>query len=314
MKKFIFTVGLPGCGKTTYLEKHIDKSYSFVSADNIKMGWWMSYPDKTKNIMDQNSFMELHHEESIEEAGELVRDLMCKGNANIIMDGGGINNHYTMDIVQFAKEHGYRCKAIIFDTPIEVCLKRMESRDRKVPVSDIYKKYQMMPRCIEVIKKEVDEVEYVNYFTNRYLFLDMDGTICSYQKPPRDIDGNVDFVNSGFFKNALPVEHILEFASCRNTDNVFILGACPNSIAYKEKLEWLNEHASFIPKNNIYFCGNKDYKHVMLKHLLIKLKLDKKDVLMIDDNYQTIDNMLKLGVNAIHPSNISSITVNQLDV
>ena len=41
MKQFIFTAGLPGSGKTTYLEQNIEIEKSlFVSADKIKERIW----------------------------------------------------------------------------------------------------------------------------------------------------------------------------------------------------------------------------------------------------------------------------------
>lgn len=298
MKQFIFTIGLPGSGKTTFLK---EKGYSdIISADDIKLTIEDPFLD--------NLSMEEIHERSVQEARKEAFIRLNRGDDLVVMDMGGINSRYTYSIIECALSNGYKdIKAYFIDTPIDICIERMKSRGRVVPIDDVHRKSCRLNSSIINIKDYGVDVVTVPYFTNKYLFLDMDGTICSYQKPPRDIDGNVDFVNSRMFENARPVKHIIEWAKGWDDKDKFILGACPNSISMKEKILWLEKNMYYIELDNMYFVGNKDYKHVFLKHLIQKLKLDKKDVLVVDDNYSIIDNMLKIGVNCIHPSNIDSI-------
>lgn len=64
----------------------------------------------------------------------------------------------------------------------------------------------------------------------------MDGTIASYTKGPKDIDENIDFVNSKLFEHSLPINHIISKISNEyKPENIFILTACPNSISWEEK-------------------------------------------------------------------------------
>lgn len=297
MKQFIFTIGLPGSGKTTFLK---EKGYSdIISADDIKL------TIKAPFLYDMST--EEIHEKSVQEARKMAFKRIERGDDIIVMDMGGINSSYTYSIIERALINKYEVKAYFMDTPIDVCIERMSKRGRVVPVSDVYRKNCKLNSSIIGIKGLGVSIETVSYFTNKYLFLDMDGTICSYQKPPRDIDGNVDFVNSKMFENARPVKHIIEWTKGWDDKDKFILGACPNSISMEEKMLWLEKNMHDIKQGNVYFVGNKDYKHVFLKHLIQKLKLDKKDVLVVDDNYGIIENMLKIGVNCIHPSNIDSI-------
>lgn len=307
MKQFIFTAGLPGSGKSYWLKEHFDlDSLAFVSADEIKEE--IAVEMCHGSLCDIDEFLSSIHEESIEKARDRAKQFMANQEDTILMDMGGINNHYTQHLIEYAHDFGYKCRAILFDTPIEVCIERMKERGRVIPMDNMYKKNCIMNRCFENIMDSVEEYEVVHYFTNKYIFLDMDGTICAYQKPPRDIDGNVDFVNSGMFKNPAPVKHIIDWVRKNYPmENVYILGVSPNSICQEDKIAWLSRYFSGIDYNHVYFCGNKDYKHIMLKHLMYKLKMDKKDVLMIDDNYQVINNMLGIGVNCIHPSNLESI-------
>lgn len=317
MQRLVLTVGLPCSGKSTYLsntfkfdssidnisDKYYDSNYKdfiiVVSADKYK---------ETCKGYDPNH-PEIIHEESVKLAESTVYVNIYSHN-NVLMDGGGINNNYTLRIIHEARKinPNISIEILYFNTPIKVCLDRLSNRERKVPVDDIYNKNQKLPRCVNNLRNLANKFTTINYFTHKYVFLDMDGTICSYSIPCRDIDGNIDFVNGELFKYLDPVKNVLETVKqiCL-VDNIFILTACPNSIAWEEKQGWLEEHAPFIKKENIFFVGNKDYKHVFLKHLMLKLKLNKNDVTMIDDNYSIIEKMQSIGVNAIHPSDINSL-------
>ena len=303
MKEFIFTIGLPGSGKTTFLNENGYRYAEKISADDIKD----TIRGKSPADKDESEI----HEESVQQARNEAFRRMSEEYGRIVMDMGGINSTYTKTIIAHANLKGYKTKAYFLDTPVSVCIERMKQRGRIVPLEDVYKKSCKLNACLMDIADMGVEIEVVPYFTNKYLFLDMDGTVCSYQKPPRDMDGNVDFVNSRMFENAAPVRHVIEWSKKWGYERTFILGACPNSIAMEEKTSWIQKNMGRIRMGNVYFVGNKDYKHVFLKHLIQKLKLNKRDVLVVDDNYDIIDRMLKTGVNCIHPSNIESIKIKE---
>lgn len=334
VKNFIFTVGLPGSGKTHFLQENypkmfdwykiypdysdtyfyidphmsdcymrcLGKPYVLISADQIK-----------KSLEDYDSnHPERVHEESVQIAAALLRMLVAKWNDwindTIIMDGTGLNNHYTENLIKYVREHNPETKitCLYFDTPIEVCLQRLEKRERKVPINAIYEKNIMITSCLNRYKPLVDEIKRIDYYTNKYLLLDMDGTICGYTKVKRDIDNNADFVNSELFRHLRPVEHIIEFAKkYYDMKNVYIVTAVPNSIAWDEKQEWLDKHFPEIPKENRFFCGNKDYKHVFVKQLADKQGWERNEIVLVDDYHYTIDSCRKLGINCIHPSDIN---------
>ena len=88
--EFIFCCALPGAGKSTYIESHYDDSYDIVSADEIK---------KTLPGYDPEN-PEAVHEESVQLARKVIFD-MCKDTHDhkVILDGGGINNHYNVSII-----------------------------------------------------------------------------------------------------------------------------------------------------------------------------------------------------------------------
>ena len=114
IKEFIFCVGLPGCGKSTFLESNYDfvkipfildenflgrfaktaKSYVgkyiIVSADSIK-----SNLDGYSNEHPENV-----HELSVKLARQYIYSIVDNDfDGSVILDGGGINNHYNQEII-----------------------------------------------------------------------------------------------------------------------------------------------------------------------------------------------------------------------
>lgn len=338
--EFIFMVGLPGCGKSTRLEADYHNVLKFSHGNSLdpkrisdetenvwastcnmllnvdrKNGAIVVSADEIKHFLNgyTNEHPETVHQESVKLARKLVEILSRSDrfSGRVVMDGGGINNHYTSDIITYVREHskGVKIKCIFFDTPIEVCLERIKSRDRKVPLDDIYEKNLKLVSCINRYIPMVDEFERVSYFTNKYLLLDMDGTIAAYGKGKRDIDGNVDFVNSELFLHLRPNQHVIDYVKAHyDMNNVYIVTACANSVAWDEKNQWLDKYFPEIPKENRTFCGNKDYKHVFIKHFAIRKKWKLNEICLVDDYHATIDKCKNMGINCIHPSNIDSLT------
>ena len=360
IKNFIFTLGLPGSGKSTYIKENYVNKFNFaeylhysanpcsstgteklspqkactdlqlldiylsnmravmhcenkqfekntvfvVSADDIKeelYGYNMTDPQPV-------------HEESVQLAKQLVY-LFAKSHVmdvDVLMDGGAINNHYTMDIITELKKMNPATKIteLFFDTPVEVCIKRIEKRDRKVPIESIYDKNLKIVSCLNKYKSVVDEFVKVPYYTNKYVLLDMDGTIASYTSNIRyDINDNADFVNGEAFLHLRPVKYIIDFIKNHyDMDNVYICSAVANNIVWDEKNRWLDEHFPEIPKQNRLFVGNKEWKWVFVKQFAEHRGWKQNEVTLVDDLHATIKKCKANGINCIHPSNIEALT------
>lgn len=343
IKEFIFTLGLPGCGKSTYLNEKYNNVFSFADwhnyvtmnqgaeDGNLQFGTYCQQlldsceQTERQNVIqiaadDLKPFIngytdehpEVVHEDSVELARNLILNLSTQQsfNGTVVMDGGAINNHYTMDIITWVKENskGVKVTCIFFDTPINICIERVNKRQRKVPIDNIYEKNMKITACVNKYKKVVDDFIRVDYYTNKYILLDMDGTIAAYSKVKRDDKGNADFVNGELFRHLTPVQWVIDFVKEHySPQNVFIVTACPNIFAWQEKNEWLDEYFPEIPTANRFFCGNKDYKDVFVKHLAIKKKWKQNDIVLIDDYHKTIEDCTRQGINCLHPSNISAL-------
>jgi len=299
--KAIFMLGLPGGGKSTWIENFQIQNEGFhvISADEIRVNHERYDPKHPEAI----------HEECIKIAEHrMYRNADC--DVNLIMDGGGINNNYTVRIIKFLKERDYHITVVFINTPAEICLQRNKERiakgERFVPASDIIKKAYKLNEQIAKLKPLVDEFISVDHFTDKHVFVDMDGTVAEYQELIKDEEGNINFVEYEVFRYAKPVKEVISRlkALAENGSEIYITSASPNTIANREKLEWLKEHMSFLKDDNIYFVGNIAFKTVFIGQLIHKLKLNPKDCLFVDDEHAILEKAKNLSIHAIHPSKL----------
>lgn len=312
-KQAYFTIGLPGAGKTWWLERFLGRfpDLILVSADNYKDELFRDaitntgFPFYTVIAPSSKQIGEMH-QQSVELAEERVYELLGK-NKSFIMDGGGINNRYTHRIMTKCKAAGYHVKLVHFDTPAEVCIARNRERNRDVPVpeSAIIEKAVKLNECMIRYQNLVHDIITIEYYKNREIFVDMDGTMCAYQHIPLDGDGCIDFIAGRYFFNALPVQPVIDKLAELHADGarLHILSAAPDNHCMDDKLQWLDMHADgLFHANDIHFIGNKRYKDVMLRNICKKRKFEYRDVAFVDDDHGVITACQKLGINAVHPS------------
>lgn len=302
MPNAIFFIALPGAGKTTYIKNQKEKysgyeKYVTISADVLKE----SHPDYNP----EKSF-ELH-EWSVKEAEKSANDIIKKG-IDFIFDGGGINDKYSLRIMTATKEAGYDIALIHINTPLYECLKRLKSRERKVPIEDMFYKAMKLKSCLSLQKKLCDIFIEVPFYTNKNLIFDMDGTIVEYVAHPLKCEfapANIkmDYINNNVFEYAEPVIPVVEkIYNYKNRSEIFILSVSANSETNKQKLKWLEKNLPFVKPENIYFVGTSEKKIDVLKQLLEKLKIKSQDLTYIDDLHSMVWEALNAGINAIHPS------------
>jgi predicted kinase len=150
-KYAIVSIGLPGSGKSTEIRKRFS-DYYIVDADEIKA----THPDyDPKNT-------EPLHQWSVKEA-ELMMQCLSDDGVSICMDSGGVNNSYSIRIINMLKSKGYHITLVHMDTPLEVCLKRNSMRARMVPEHAILEKHTKLEDCLERQIPLVDKYIKVKY-------------------------------------------------------------------------------------------------------------------------------------------------------
>lgn len=299
MKKAIFLFGLPCSGKSTYYKEHIEEQilHHYINADEIK-----------KEFADYDETVEgMYSSEAIGLAEERVKEAFKSGQ-NVVMDAGGINNSYTLRILQAAKDAGYETHMIHIDTPYDVCIARNKVRARKVPVDVITaKEYKRSFHWAKYQKSNlVDTTEVIPYFTEQHVFFDMDGVLAAQSSLPI-VDGKIDFVNSNYFRHLPVVPQVAQILRGlqANGREIYILSAAPTSISAREKFSWLRENFPEIKESNIFFVNSGRYKAEMFNDLATRLKLDSKDMVLVEDTHEIIKAARReYKMHAIHVSEL----------
>lgn len=290
----ITTLGLPLAGKTTWLkefEKTTDINFLYISADDLKEGHPDYDPEHTQAL----------HEWSVQEAEKQVRDA-CAKKKNFIFDSGSINNRYTIRILEHVRSQHYVVQLIHIKTPYQVCLERNKLRTRKVPEIAITDKALKENSQFHKLKELADEILVVDYFTNEHIFIDMDGVIAAQTNLPI-VDGCIDFVNGEIHKWQDPVMPIIEKLLLLQKwgYKLYILSAIANSVCLDDKNEWLDKNFN-IAKEDRYFVNQGRHKAEMLDNVRRKLKLDKSQVVLIEDLHSTLQKVEERGMKPMHVS------------
>ena len=292
-KKAIILMGLPLSGKTTWIEEQKDiMEYYTVSADIIKKNHPEYDPEKAYLV----------HEYSVKKAEEFI-NLYSDSGTDLIMDSGSINNSYTVRVIEMLQSKGYHITLVHIKTPLLVCLDRNELRPRKVPKEEIVYKAQREKKQFNRLKLIVDEVKVVEYFTNKHIFVDMDGVLAAQTTLPV-IDGKIDFVNSEVFVHSDPVMPIIDklMELHEKGHTLYILSAIPTNISLNEKMDWLDINFPVVPKERRFFVNQGRHKTQMLEDLRKFFKLKKRDVTLVDDYHDTLYKVLEARMKPMHPS------------
>ena len=119
MNKLTLLIGIPGSGKTTYANKNKKENEVILSSDIIRQ--------------------ELFGNESSQENNQLVFDTLyararqlLKEGKDVIIDATNINAYYRHQTLKNFEDLNIERVAIVFDTPIQTCIKRDQKRKRTV--------------------------------------------------------------------------------------------------------------------------------------------------------------------------------------
>jgi len=146
------------------------------------------------------------------------------------------------------------------------------------------------------------------------VYFDMDGVIASF-----DMISGLSYAEKGFYTNKRPIKASIKFAKYLNSlENVeiYILSNCHYKYQRKEKIDWLEQFAPFIKKENInIICFeefDKDVDLIKLKANFFEQtrKTTNDSLVVIDDDIRHLNQMQQ--VTTLLPYHVSTL-IEELD-
>jgi predicted kinase len=116
--KIVVLVGLPGSGKSTYLEQI---GAVGLSSDAVRK---LLADDETDQTIHERVFQTVRH---------LLRQRLEIGRAVTYIDATNLTPEERKPYVEIGKSFGCEVEAVFFDVPLEVCRERNARRARVVP-------------------------------------------------------------------------------------------------------------------------------------------------------------------------------------
>ena len=117
-------VGLPGSGKSTYLER---LGVTPLSSDAVRH---LLADDATDQTIHSRVFATIRY---------LLRQRLAIGRAVTYVDATHLTPSERRPYVKIARQHGCDVEAVFFDVPLEICIARNRGRERVVPVEAMRK-------------------------------------------------------------------------------------------------------------------------------------------------------------------------------
>lgn len=133
MSTMFVTIGLPGCGKSTWAQH---QNARIISSDAIREEM---FGDEAIQGDPRMVFAEVYK--------RLMQALV--DGVDVIFDATNLDNKRTKAI-EMCHEMGYECVAVYFDADAQTCIERQNMRSRKVPASVIRRmSHQLVPPYLE---------------------------------------------------------------------------------------------------------------------------------------------------------------------
>jgi len=135
MPELIIPVGIPGSGKSTFVDNvYLLNTHTILCLDDMRLATGSIFNPKVEPLLKGMYKV-------------MGRALMIRGQ-NIVLDSTNVSYHITKEWVDMAKEYNYSTVIILMKTDIDVCKER---QTKNVPTDKIHSFSNQMKDLIDQI-------------------------------------------------------------------------------------------------------------------------------------------------------------------
>jgi predicted kinase len=116
--RVIVLVGLPGSGKSTYVER---------------LGGAALSSDALRKLLADDENDQTIHAQVFETMRYLLRQRLLLGRETTYIDATNLTPEWRHPYIAIGRAYGCEVEAVYFDVPLEVCIERNAARSRVVP-------------------------------------------------------------------------------------------------------------------------------------------------------------------------------------
>ncbi|RTL06461.1 ATP-binding protein [Candidatus Dependentiae bacterium] len=149
--EFIFTMGLPGAGKSTVVVSKHESTHVVIDSDKIMA----SHPEYNPN--DPNAL----YEWAAAEAEALFMRSVAARAGKYLVDSTGTNSERMVRQMTQARAMGFTVRLIYVQCSLATSIKRNANRARKVPEWVIRQKAMDIATSFEIVAPHADSIEIV---------------------------------------------------------------------------------------------------------------------------------------------------------
>jgi predicted kinase len=297
----IITVGVSGCGKTTWATKQ--KGFEIVSRDDIRD---QIIKDTTGNTFQFWNQWDWRNEDKVTEVTDALIAAYAANKQNIIIADTNLNKGRVDGLKHKLTTLGYDVQLKFFhgrnsveQVSIEDCLKRDVNRVRPVGSMVIHKQWKQMIDSYGddiILKYRKPKVGVPSC-----IIVDIDGTIANHE----GIRSPFDWAKVGNDKPIKSTINLVEWLSMDVDQVVFLSGR--DGVCRSETFNWLKQNTQF-DDFDLFMRAPNDSR----KDSIVKLELFDRYIryvynvhYVIDDRKQVVQMWTDLGLNVINVGHIN---------
>lgn len=150
--------------------------------------------------------------------------------------------------------------------------------------------------------------EMVELLKDKYVFLDLDGTLSPYRFNDH-VNGRSGLggqslkellFDKTIFLKQRPLQTMITILKQINPEKLYILGANCTNNEIEQKLKWLKIYYPFIKEDHIIFVCASDLKVQVMEAYCEKIGVSRHDMVLVEDKHKTLYDAEEAGFIAYH--------------